>query len=422
MKIKPMISVIMPVYNCGDFINQAINSILDQSFSDFELLIIDDGSFDETERVIAEFRDKRINYHRLEHNVGNYYARNIGLKVAKGNYVAVMDADDIALPKRLELQYNYLESHNDVLAVGTCFLFGIKGFEAERPHCYEHIKLALLDNNCILHPSLMIRKSVLDDLSGYNEIYKYSADYDLVCRIANKGAIINLPETLMVYRWHKSQISQSKHAEQQMYADKIRIQYHRQFISKYSSSLSLAVDDYMIRDAKMGRVIALFLYSKHSSCIECVEIANSLLDEIVDNLTPNGIPGIVYIGCGIIFLIRNSLVEGNEDEVLEAIDSLMDDICINLDEMNLEEDVIVAWTHYLRLRINSCSEDIYNIRMLTNIQNIISLLSWLKNRESIISNSLIYDDIVDIHNKKLCPALTDVFLNILANCKELIKK
>lgn len=127
MKTRPMISVIMPVYNCGNFINQAIDSILDQSFSDFELIIIDDGSFDETERMVIAFRDKRINYYRLDHNAGNYHARNIGLKVAKGIYVAVMDADDIALPKRLETQYNYLESHDDVLATGTCFLFGING-------------------------------------------------------------------------------------------------------------------------------------------------------------------------------------------------------------------------------------------------------------------------------------------------------
>lgn len=415
--MKPLISIIMPVYNCGDFINQAIDSILDQSFSDFELLIINDGSFDETERIVLAFRDKRIKYHRLDRNTGNYHARNIGLKVAKGKYVAVMDADDIALPKRLETQYNYLESHDDVLATGTCFLFGINGFKAERPVSYMDIKLALLDNNCILHPSLMIRKSVLDDLSGYNENYKYSSDYDLVCRIANKGPIINLPETLMVYRWHKSQISQSKLAEQQMYADKIRMQYHRQFISKYSSCLSLAIDDCMIREAKMGRVITLFLYSKHSSCIECVEMANFLLDEIVDNLTPNDILSIAYIGCGIIFLIRNSLVEGNEDEVLEAIDSLIDNVCINLVEMKHEEDAVVAWIHYLRLRIDSCNEEIYNIRRLTNIQNIIRLLSLLKNREPVFCNLILYDDIIDIHNKRLCPVLTGVLLNIFANGK-----
>ncbi|MGL4491214.1 MAG: hypothetical protein ACRCT5_00065, partial [Tannerellaceae bacterium] len=186
--------------------------------------------------------------------------------------------------------------------------------------------------------------------------------------------------------------------------------------------LLFAVDDCMIRDAKMGRVMALFLYSKHSFCVECEGTANYLLDEIVDNLTPNDILSIAYIGCGIIFLIRNSLVEGNEDEVLEAIDSLIDDVCIDLVEMKLEEDVVLAWIHYLRLRIDSCDAETYNIRRLTNIQNIKSLLSWLKDRESVFCNSILYDDIIDIHNKRLCPVLTGVLLNIFANGKELIKK
>ena len=284
MKENPMISVIIPVYNSALFIEQAINSILNQSFSDFELLIVNDGSSDETESLIFGFQDDRIKYHRLSRNLGNYHARNIGLRNAKGNYIAVMDADDIALPKRLEIQYNYLELHEDVLAVGTNFVLGINGSIAERPLSYEAIQLALLDNNCMLHPSLMIRKSILEYLGGYNEAYKYSADYDLICRIANKGPIINLPKILMVYRLHKNQISQSKNNEQQMYADKIRIHYHRQFIKQYSSGLFLEIDDYMIHNAKMGKIVALYVYAKHSDSGVSLKTANKLLNEIVDEI------------------------------------------------------------------------------------------------------------------------------------------
>ena len=123
MSHTPLISVVMPVYNSDCYLHKSIDSILDQTFVDFEFIIINDGSDDNSENIILSYKDERIIYLKNEYNVGNYLARNIGLKMAKGKYVAIMDADDIAFPNRLARQFMYLEEHKDVKAVGSWFIF-----------------------------------------------------------------------------------------------------------------------------------------------------------------------------------------------------------------------------------------------------------------------------------------------------------
>ena len=114
-----LVSVIMPVYNMAKFIESAINSIFQQSFSDFELIVIDDASEDGTDAVVQSYKDRQIIFERNSCNVGNYVSRNRGMQLAQGKYIAVMDADDIAMPDRLEKQVAYLEEHSGVLAVGS---------------------------------------------------------------------------------------------------------------------------------------------------------------------------------------------------------------------------------------------------------------------------------------------------------------
>jgi len=107
---SPAISVVMPVYNCEQYVSMAIESILKQSFTDFEFIIIDDGSSDSSSEIIQQFKDPRINYLRNIVNRGNYQARNHGMEIAAGKYVCVMDADDISEHERLEVQFQFLES------------------------------------------------------------------------------------------------------------------------------------------------------------------------------------------------------------------------------------------------------------------------------------------------------------------------
>ena len=221
---QPLVSVIMPVYNSEKYVSWAIESILQQSYQNFEFIIINDGSTDATVEQIEKFDDQRIRFINHSENSGNYKRRNEGMALSKGKYICVMDADDEALPFRLAVQVGFLEKHQSVLAVGSQFEFIGKGI-SNKPMEYESIKVKLLYNNMFLHPSLLIRKSVITELGGYNEAYCYSSDYDLACQIAMKGEIVNMPDVLMRYRIHESQISTAKHTEQRKYADMIRANY-----------------------------------------------------------------------------------------------------------------------------------------------------------------------------------------------------
>ena len=220
---NPAISVIMPVYNTASYLESSIHSILSQTFQNFELIIIDDASTDDSLKIIERFEDERICLIKNKINAGNYACRNQGLNIAKGKYIAVMDSDDIAMPHRLEAQVNCLEMNEDVLAVGAQF-FSDRGL-SNKPSDYEVIKVWLMKNNALLHPSLLIRKEVMLKVGGYDEAYTFSSDYDLVCKIALIGKIINLPDVLMNYTIRKDQISMQNHSEQAAFANQVRLKY-----------------------------------------------------------------------------------------------------------------------------------------------------------------------------------------------------
>ncbi|KAA6348478.1 Hyaluronan synthase [termite gut metagenome] len=221
----PVISVLMPVYNTGDYVREAINSILSQTFIDFELIIINDGSTDHSVEVIKSINDRRLVFIDHKENAGNYPRRNEGACIASGKYIAVMDSDDIAMPERLERQLAVMEADTTLLACGTNYTF-IGGVEGVLRTClYEDIKVALRTCNCFLHTSLMIRREAFIKAGGYNESYRYSSDYDLMRRLALEGKIINLPDRLLLYRVHSGQISMKFFKEQDEFANRIRSKY-----------------------------------------------------------------------------------------------------------------------------------------------------------------------------------------------------
>ena len=160
----PKISVVMPAYNAEKYIGEAIESILNQTFKDFEFIIINDGSVDHTKEIIQKYNDSRIVLLENDKNRGIVLSLNKGLDAATGEYIARMDADDIALMNRLERQAEYLDEHKDigVLGTGIC-IFGEKIKEQKRVFTTnsEQLKAELIFNPCIAHPTVMIRKSVL---------------------------------------------------------------------------------------------------------------------------------------------------------------------------------------------------------------------------------------------------------------------
>ena len=280
-----LVSVIMPVYNMAEFVGEAIDSILQQTFSDFEFIIIDDASDDGTDLVIRSYIDKRIVFVRNDFNIGNYASRNKGMRQARGKYIAVMDADDIAMPERLERQIDYLEKHSDILAVGTDCLFLSNDKLKNVVNSYQDILIALLENNSFVHPSLTIRTDILRQLNGYDEQYYYSADYDLACRLTLLGKVENLAIPLMQYRWHSSQISLSNKVRQKSYADEIRRKYQLSFINRYKSINQSKVEEADIYYPDMGRLICLYTYAAGIGDSILEQQADILLDKIFEDVS-----------------------------------------------------------------------------------------------------------------------------------------
>lgn len=224
----PEISIVMPAYNAAKYIEAAIQSILNQSFENFELFVIDDASTDDTLSIAREFTDKRITVTPNKANKGNYATRNLGIKMSRGKYICVMDADDISLPNRLATQLRWLKKNEHVGVVGSFGdIIDNKGNFTEEylaPSGYNDIRLRLLSNMCFIHSSVMMKQSFLKKYYiRYNEAYYYAGDYELLARCAQKFPINIIPKKLVYYRKHESQISSAKYTQQAYYADRVRL-------------------------------------------------------------------------------------------------------------------------------------------------------------------------------------------------------
>jgi glycosyltransferase involved in cell wall biosynthesis len=203
------VSVLMAVYKTDtDYLKQSISSILEQTYKDFEFLILDDCPSDSREDVVATFHDPRIKYMKNEYNMGISKTRNKLIDMSQGEYLAVMDHDDISLPERLEKQVAFLDSHPKVGVVGTWYKKIPEGKVKKRYILNGQIERDLMWHCSILHPSSMIRKSVLDQNNlRYEEAFSPAEDYALWCRLLGKTHFANLPEILFLYRDYKGNTS-----------------------------------------------------------------------------------------------------------------------------------------------------------------------------------------------------------------------
>jgi len=225
IKTTPKITVLMPVYNCEMFVKEAVESILNQTYVDFELLIIDDASTDSTVSIIKSFNDSRIKLIKKKLNTGLTNSLNQGLKLAKGKYIARMDGDDVSLPLRLAKQVTYLEANPEVVLCGTSYEIIDEEKRTIIPEKHNDIKLALLKDNCIAHPSVMIRKKILEEFSIFYDAAKEPAeDYALWIQLLSVGKLHNLQEVLLKYRMHNSSVSRKRDEEQEKRAIEIKLQ------------------------------------------------------------------------------------------------------------------------------------------------------------------------------------------------------
>lgn len=214
MMAIPLVSIIMPVYNGAHYLNDAIDSILHQTFIDFELVIINDGSTDKSESIVLSYEDERIRYLKNECNKGICFTLNRGVSIAQGKYVARMDCDDISNVRRLEKQVCFLENNMSVGIVGCDLeIFG-DGIEKKRyfhfVHTSEDCKAGLLFATCFAHPAVMFRRSIVAQHKlYYDEEYRGLEDFELWWRMADYCDFANLPEALLYYRIHGRQITQN---------------------------------------------------------------------------------------------------------------------------------------------------------------------------------------------------------------------
>ncbi|RPD41911.1 glycosyltransferase family 2 protein [Chitinophaga barathri] len=215
MQQSPLISVVLPVYNGADFLRETLDAILVQTQADFELLVINDGSTDQSEAIIQSYTDSRIRYFHHP-NKGFAYTLNRGIGEARGKYIARIDADDICQPERFRKQAAWLEERPDTALVG-CFITFIneKGeIQGDWPedranHTNAQIRKALPFVNCIAHPGVMVRAEVFRRFP-YLDSQKYLEDYDMWLRLAGAGLVMEkVPEMLLLYRVHTASMTVS---------------------------------------------------------------------------------------------------------------------------------------------------------------------------------------------------------------------
>lgn len=226
MSIVPQISVLMPIYKGEEHLREAIDSILNQSFTDFEFVIVNDASPDRSEEIILSYKDPRIVYKKHEQNRGLVGALNSGLEICKGKYIARMDQDDIALPNRFELQYNFMENNPDCILLGGQADIINSKHKLEYPTTDEAIRAKLIFNTSFVHPTVMLRKAMLDEHNlKYSESYKHAEDYGFWVDLASHGKLANLPQSCLNYRRHEGQYTVVFNQDMVQMVKKIKSEY-----------------------------------------------------------------------------------------------------------------------------------------------------------------------------------------------------
>ena len=223
----PKVTVLMPVFNGEAYLKESIQSILDQTFNDYEFLIIDDGSTDKSSSIIDSFSDPRIRFERYNNHRGTVHVLNSGIRLSRGEYIARMDCDDISLPHRLANQVRFMDTHPDT-GVSGCAMRLIKKGRLKniryQPESDQELKIALLFKTCFFHPTVIMRRSLAARFL-YPENLIYTQDYNFWTRLARETCFANLRETLVYFREHPGQVSSKRAATQKTNARSIRASY-----------------------------------------------------------------------------------------------------------------------------------------------------------------------------------------------------
>lgn len=241
--MKPEISVIMSVYNGENYLFEAIESVVNQTFKNWELIIINDCSNDKTGEILSDFaaKDERIKVHTNEVNLRLPTSLNKAISLSEGKYIARMDADDICLPERLEKQYKFMEENSDTDLSSCRFLTvknGVYASGGAGGRCdLEALKAMLLVSNPILHPGVIAKAEVMKELC-YDTTLTCTEDLELWTRMVCKNyKIQNLPECLLIYRLHDKQITSTTLERQRTEVLSIQNNYYATFFNKMDEQM-----------------------------------------------------------------------------------------------------------------------------------------------------------------------------------------
>ena len=227
IQISPSISVVMSVYNGEKYLREAIESILNQTYTDFEFIIINDGSNDKSLEIIKSYSDPRIMLIDNGINKGLIFSLNKGIEIAKGKYIARMDQDDISLPERFKLQVNQFKDHPNAIIVGSDYylLNGKKNTYIKNINDSDYNKAVLLFSPCFCHPTVMMKNVFRETNISYDKQFVHAEDYKLWTDLSHIGEYLNVDKPLLKYRHHASQISNQKHEFQLNISKLIREHY-----------------------------------------------------------------------------------------------------------------------------------------------------------------------------------------------------
>ena len=270
--LPPLVTVLMSVYNEEDFLAEAVESILGQTFKDFEFLIVNDGSKDKSSEIAGKFAqtDRRIRLIEQE-NKGLVASLNRGLEEARGTLIARIDADDIAYPDRLEKQVAHMSKNPEVIASGSAItLIDAQGQiirQIEYPVTTDEVRKQMIEGSKLAHPAVMMRRAVVLEVGAYREACRHAEDYDLWLRLLEIGEIDNLDEPLLYYRQHDKQISLTESFSQRLATECAKFAYQMRKNGKAdpldSAELPLSIDklkDFDIPDIQLRELyVATFI-------------------------------------------------------------------------------------------------------------------------------------------------------------------
>lgn len=278
MKSTPLISVLMPCFNSEKYIKEAIDSILNQTYSNLELIIVNDGSNDSSEEVILSYSDPRLKYIKNENNQKIVKTLNRGLNVAKGDYIARMDSDDISTLDRLEVQLNFMQNNENVDVCGMW----MKTVGSEHstifkyPEINSDIRLKMLFSSAIAHPTIMARRGFYEQFR-YEELYDKCEDYHLWASSIKSKTFYNIPRVGVYYRTHESQTTKNLG----IHAEKKHLAQQRVF----EQIFDIEVDEYRLNSLELSKELFSCDYLEKVNSVRGVFDERKLRKEILIHLS-----------------------------------------------------------------------------------------------------------------------------------------